>query len=371
MAFYLRTCFRLMASLMLLSGTVFAKLPPGFKETAYVKSLKAPSTFGFAPDGRLFICEQTGEVKIFRDGALLEKLFLKLDVDSEGEHGVLGITFDPQFALNHYLYIYYTAKTPYIHNRVSRFVAADDVADPDHEQILLELEDMQGSVYHSGGALVFGNDGKLYIGVGDNGGRPFGKNAQRLTTVFGKILRINPDGSTPIDNPFYKKTTGVYQSIWAFGLRNPFTLSFLSGTDKLYINDVGPLDWEEINEGEPGANYGWPDASGISNDKGYNNPIFAYPHGVAGDNSAGCGISGGTFYDPKNVQFPDIYRGKYFFIDYCNNWIRVLNPEDKSVTIFAKDIASNPVTLKVGPDGGLYYMSRWLRGIYRIGFTQR
>lgn len=387
-------------------------MPPGFKEKAFVKSLKAPSTFGFAPDGRLFICEQTGEVKIFRDGALLDKLFLKLEVNSKGEHGMLGITFDPQFALNHYVYIYYTATTPYVHNRVSRFTADQDVGNPNEEQILMDLPDLQGSEYHSAGALRFGNDDKLYIGVGDNAGRPFLRNAQLMTSLFGKILRVNSDGTPPTDNPFYKTTTGIYQSIWALGLRNPFTIAFLPGTNNFYINDVGPLDWEEINESERGGNYGWPDAigpapgtispspdtgggaagainpssdavggaadainpspgagGGSPDTSGYKNPIFTYPHGRIGDNTSGCAITGGTFYNPKSFQFPEAYRGKYFFIDYCNNWVKILNPEDKSVTTFATEVAPNPVSIIVGPDGALYYISRWLRGIYRLGYT--
>ncbi|MEO7165281.1 MAG: PQQ-dependent sugar dehydrogenase [Bdellovibrionia bacterium] len=368
----MKVCFQVIFSILFilsLQGIVHAKLPAGFKETTVVKSLPSPSTFSFAPDGRLFICEQTGEIRIFRDGALQKELFLKLDVDAEGEHGLLGITFDPQFDSNHYMYVYYTAKTPYVHNRVSRFVADNDVAKGENEEILLELNDMQGSIYHSAGAVRFGNDGKLYVGVGENGGRPYVRNAQLLTNPFGKVLRINSDGSIPTDNPFYIVTTGIYRAIWALGLRNPFTISFQPGTNRVFFNDVGPIDWEEINEGEAGANYGWPDASGVSTDTRYSNPIFAYAHGPIDDDKVGCAISGGTFYNPKIPHFPDTYTGKYFFIDYCNNWMRILNPEDKSVTTFTKDLSPNPVSLEVGPDGALYYMSRWMKGIFRIKYT--
>jgi glucose/arabinose dehydrogenase len=368
MNLYLRVIF---TSLLMLAlpGTAAAKLPAGFKETAFVKALSAPSTFGFAPDGRLFICEQTGEIKIFRDGALLKELFVNVDADAEGEHGLLGITFDPQFETNHYLYVYYTSKLPYVHNRVSRFVADTDVAKIEDEKIILELDDMEGSIYHSAGALRFGPDGKLYVGVGENGGRPFLRNAQLLTNPFGKILRINSDGSIPTDNPFYALTTGIYRSIWALGLRNPFTIAFQPGTHKMMLNDVGPEDFEEINEGEAGANYGWPDASGYSSDTRYKGPIFSYPHGPIDNDKVGCAISGGTFYNPKVAQYPDVYAGKYFFVDYCNNWLRMLNVEDKTVTTFAKDLSPNPVSLEVGPDGSFYYISRWLNGIFRIKYT--
>ena len=357
------TIFTLFA---LIPAVALGKLPQGFKETRLVKGLSSPVTFGFAPDERLFICEKTGEVKIFKDGKLLENLFVKLDPDSEGEHGLLGIAFDPQFNENHFLYIYYTATMPYVHNRVSRFKADGDVS-TESEKIVLELDNLKGSQYHSAGAIGFGPDGKLYIGTGDNAGLPAGNNSQLLTNPFGKVLRVNSDGSIPQDNPFYQITSGIYRSIWAIGFRNPFTFDFQPGTSRFYVNDVGPTDWEEINEGVPGGNYGWPETSGPSGDTRFLAPLFAYSHGPVTSETEGCAISGGAFYSA--LQFPKEYDGKYFFIDYCNNWMRVLNPEDKTVSPFGTDLAANPVSLKIGPDGSLYYISRWMKNIYRISYS--
>lgn len=360
----------LISGLIFLPSLAYSKLPAGFKESLVVKPLPSPVTFGFAPDGRMFICEQTGEIRIFKDGQLLETLFLKLEVDSQGEHGVLGIAFDPQFESNHYVYVYHTTTKPELHNRVSRFTADGDVAKPGSEQILLDLDPLLGSIYHSAGAMRFGPDGKLYAGVGDNASRPSPQNAQILTNPFGKILRINSDGTIPQDNPFFAMTSGLYRSIWARGFRNPFTFAFVPNTNRIYVNDVGANEWEEINDVSVGENFGWPDVAGISDSHQFKNPVFAYSHGPGAKDETGCAISGGAFYNTSHPTYPDAYTGKYFFIDYCSNWMRVLNPEDHTVTTFAKDLAPNPVSLEVGPDGSLYYMSRWLRGIYRITYQQ-
>src|SRR5262249_42088731 len=128
---------------------------------------------------------------------------------------------------------------------------------PDRTDIL-DLDPL-GATNHNGGAIHFGPDGKLYIGVGDNAD---GSNSQSLHNLLGKILRINADGTIPTDNPFFNATTGEGQAIWALGLRNPFTFAFQSGTGKMFINDVGQGSFEEIDRGIAGSNYGWPDTEG-------------------------------------------------------------------------------------------------------------
>src|SRR5262249_29531611 len=158
-----------------------------------------------------------------------------------------------------------------------------------------------------------GIDGKLYIGVGENAN---GANSQSLNTLLGKMLRINPDGSIPGDNPFVTTATGVNRAIWALGLRNPFTFAVQPGTGRIFINDVGQNTFEEINEGVAGANYGWPAAEGPSTDPAFRNPLFYYGHG-SGD-SLGFAITGGAFYNPATVQFPADYVGDYFFADLVN-----------------------------------------------------
>ena len=194
---------------------------------------------------------------------LLSQPFLTLTVNSDGERGLIGIAFDPAFATNQFVYVYYTATTPTIHNRVSRFTASGNVAVPGSETIVFDLDNLSSATNHNGGAIHFGPDGKLYVATGENGNSAL--NAQSLNTVLGKILRLNKDGTIPTDNPFFTSTTGKNRAIWALGLRNPFTFAFRPFAGDLYINDVGETSWEEINDGIAGANYGWPDTGGLDN----------------------------------------------------------------------------------------------------------
>jgi glucose/arabinose dehydrogenase len=203
-----------------------ATLPSGFFETLVASGLRGPTAMQFAPDGRLFVCEQSGSVRVIKDGVLLTAPFVTLNVNDEGERGLLGIAFDPNFAVNQYVYLYYTATSPAVHNRVSRFTANGNVAVAGSESIVLELDNLSSASIHNAGALGFGPDGKLYIGVGDNAD---GSNAQTVTNLFGKILRINKDGTIPTDNPFYSQAGGRNRAIWSLGLRNPFTFAFNPG----------------------------------------------------------------------------------------------------------------------------------------------
>lgn len=329
-------------------------LRSGFAETQVASGLANPTAMAFAPDGRLFVCQQGGQLRVIKDGALLPAPFVTVTVNASGERGLLGVAFDPDFATNQFVYIYYTATSPAIHNRVSRFTANGDVAVPGSEVILLELNNLSSATNHNGGALHFGLDDKLYVAVGDNAN---GANAQTLGNLLGKMLRINKDGSIPSDNPFVTQTTGVNRAIWALGLRNPFTFSIDAVTGRMLINDVGQNTWEEVNEGEAGANYGWPATEGPTTDPNYKSPIYAYQHN-AGD-VRGCAITGGAVYSGVPQQFPAAYGGDYFFADYCGGWINQLNEADALVTpTFATELASFPVDLKVGPDGALYYLSR-------------
>src|SRR6266487_1229133 len=151
------------------SRATAATLPPGFTEAQVGSNLSgSPTAMAFAPDGRLFVCQQGGQLRVIKNGVLLSTPFVTLTVDSSGERGLLGIAFDPNFATNHYLYVYYTVATSPIHNRVSRFTAAGDTAAPGSEAVILELNNLSSATNHNGGATHFGPDGKLYIGVGEN-----------------------------------------------------------------------------------------------------------------------------------------------------------------------------------------------------------
>lgn len=287
-----------------------------------------------------------------KNGTLLSSTFLKLTVNTSGERGLLGIAFDPAFATNKHLYLYYTATTPVVHNRVSRFTANGDRVVAGSERVIFDLPAPGDSARHNGGAIRFGADGKLYIAVGDNQN---GANSQSLSSVFGKLLRINKDGSIPSSNPFFTSTTGKNRAIWALGLRNPFNFDVQRGAGRIFINDAGEDTWEEINDGIAGSNYGWPLTEGPTDDPRFRGPVFSYGQG----NSAteGCVITGGTFYNPATVQLPSAFVGDYFFADFCSGWIRRFDPETGNAHAFATGI-DRPVALAVAKNGALLYLAR-------------
>jgi len=309
----------------------------------------------FAPDGRLFVAEQRGTLRVVKAGGKLAT-FLDISgkVDPTGERGLLGVAFDPSFSSNHYVYLYYTRKatTTPAHNRVIRVTAHGDRAVPGSEKLILRLDNLSTATNHNGGAIHFGEDGMLYVAVGDNAN---GDNAQSLRTLKGKMLRINKDGTIPQGNPFYKRATGSNRAIWALGLRNPFSFAVQPHTGKMFINDVGEDRREEIDRGAAGANYGWPRYEGPESNPKYRNPVFSYGHGST--NTTGCAITGGAFYNPATRRFPSGYVGDYFFADLCGGWIRRLDGATGAVSGFATAIAS-PVDLEVGKGGSLYYLSR-------------
>ena len=252
-----------------------ASVPAGFTDTAVTAALANPTAMALAPDGRFFITQQGGALRVVKNGALLPTPFLDLAVDDAGERGLLGVALDPGFAGNQFVYVYYTTPNAPKHNRVSRFIAQGDVAAPGSETVILDLDALSGATNHNGGALHFGPDGKLYVAVGENAN---GGNSQSLGTVLGKILRLNADGSIPADNPFSNSTTGKNRAIWALGLRNPFTFTFSAG-GLMFINDVGQNTWEEIDDGIAGSNYGWPATEGATSNPAYRTPLYSYGHG--------------------------------------------------------------------------------------------
>jgi glucose/arabinose dehydrogenase len=342
-----------------------AVLPAGFSESVAGSGISRGTAMEISPDGRLFVTEQGGTMKVFQNGALLQSNFFRdtpLTVDSAGERGLLGIAFDPHYEANHFVYVYYTATTPATHNRVSRFTAdaTGDLALPGSETVILDLDNLSAATNHNGGAIHFAPDGTLFIGVGDNAN---GNNAQSLTSLFGKVLRINPDGSIPASNPFFNVTAGNDRAIWALGLRNPFTFAFQPGTGRLFINDVGQSSFEEIDVGTPGANYGWPMTEGPTNVPGITGPLFAYDH-----SGGRCAIVGAAFYDPAVNQFPAAYVGNYFFGDLCSGQISRLDPTTNAVSTFASGV-SNLVDLKVDPQGNLYYLAQGTGQVMRVQFT--
>ena len=206
-----------------------ATVPPGFTDSLVAAGLSNPTAMALAPDGRIFVCEQGGTLRVIKNGVLLPTPFLTVTVDPSGERGLLGVAFDPNFVSNQLVYIYYTATTPTLHNRISRFTAAGDVAMAGSETIVMDLDNLSTATNHNGGALHFGPDGNLYVAVGDNANA---SNAETLANRLGKMLRISSTGAIPTDNPFFNTATGDNRAIWALGLRNPFTFSFQPAWDE-------------------------------------------------------------------------------------------------------------------------------------------
>jgi putative heme-binding domain-containing protein len=336
-------------------------LPPGFEWQTIAQGLTGTTALAAAPDGRVFVCEQTGTLRVVKNDRLLAEPCLKLAVDDQWERGLIGVTVDPRFDENHQLYVVYVAREPYPHHRVGRFTLAGDIAQADSERVLFTGDDqtkLGGKIPagHQGGAIHFGADGRLYVALGEQTAET---PAQALDSLLGKILRIESDGKIPADNPFYGETTGKYRAIWARGCRNPFTFAVDPQTGLMLINDVGG-QFEEINVGRPGANYGWPTADhGPTADARFQGPIFWYPQ---------ASIGGAAFCPTGELPhaFPSRFRGRYFFMDFVQGWIRWIDPSSTKrpvpSEVFATGLA-RPVDLAFGADGSLYVLLRdaWVR----------
>jgi glucose/arabinose dehydrogenase/PKD repeat protein len=339
-----------------------AAAPPADFQTSLVvgDGLNGPSGFEIAPDGRIFILERSGKIKIVKDGQLLPTPFADLPSEDTGDRGLIGIAFDPDFGVsNHYVYFYYTGHD--LLNHLVRFNAADDVGTDGPFELFRTSS--PSHLLHVGGSIRFGPDGKLYFAVGDNGD---GTNAQDLSNPHGKIMRINNDGSIPDDNPFAGQP-GKLGAIWAYGFRNPWRFQFDSATGRLYDGDVGDFSWEEINRIVKGGNYGWPLKEGMcqSSCAGFTNPTYAYPH--AGESAA---VTAGPVY--RGDMFPEEYRGDFFFADYARGFIRNADLDangDVSAVHEFDEQAGSAVDLKIAPDGSLYYITYFPGALYRVTYN--
>ncbi len=328
-------------------------LPDDFELRTVVTGLDGATALEVLPDGRVLVCEQLGRVRVIENGKMLDEPFVTLPVDAYWERGVIGVTYDPSFPAKPYIYVCWVAKEPYPHHHISRFTMKGNVAIEGSEKLLLVGDDqtkMGGKVPagHQGGAVHFGNDGKLYIAIGEQTAE---KPSQSLDSFLGKILRINADGSIPEDNPFCKEAKGKYRAIWARGSRNPFTFAFRQPDGLMLINDVGG-SYEEVNVGRSGANFGWPTVDHGDEARyqvaEFDGPIHSYIH---------SSINGAAFC-PVESPWPKHWRGRYFFADYIHGWIHTLDPDNPSdVDTFVEGMR-RPVDLRFAPDGSLYVLLR-------------
>jgi glucose/arabinose dehydrogenase/PKD repeat protein len=343
-------------------------LPSGFTEMIVVQDhelLTQLTAMTFAPDGRLFVLEKKGNVRVIKNDKVNATPFFSVNVKGDAERGLDGIALDPDFQNNGFVYLYYTSTASI--NRLVRVTA--DPANPDRalEGSMVVLLDGIGSEtgFHNGGSMQFGIDGMLYLGTGDGG---ISSHASDLSSLNGKVLRLDvanyPGDLIPDDNPFIA-TPGARLEIWARGFRNPFTSGVDPVTGRIYINDVGGSKAEEINELTKGGDFGWPAEEGAGTNPATIDPIYQYLHrGVAeGTDSA---ITGGVFY--RGTSFPPEYRGKYFFADYTRKFLRMLDPATGQASTFIDPQFKNTIDLDVGPDGALYALSfqwRVMKYIYR------
>ena len=323
------------------------KFPEGFTVETIATGLTAASAFEVLPDGQVLICEQTGQLRLATAGKLRPEPLLDLDVERNRERGLIGVTVHPQFPQAPYVYICRVRQQPYTHHVISRFTMTENGIKPDSEVVLLEGDD-QGRLGGSdpasaqGGAMHFGPDGCLYVALGEQTAAGFARNPNSL---LGKILRIKDDGSIPEDNPFFTRTQGKYRSVWAVGLRNPFSFAIRPGTNDLYVADVGGRH-EELNVVTAGSDSGWPNYDHGPTANGFVSPIHYYQR------SCICG----TAFAPSN--WPPALRNRLFFGDFVQGWIRVLNPDKPEEFITFAEGLRRPVDLRFGPDGRLYILMR-------------
>lgn len=339
--------------------------PDAYTWSQVASGLDRPVDLQSDPSGRLWVVEKPGQIHILQNGQVIEPPLLNIEDlvnATSNEMGLLGLALHPNFSENGFFYVNYTGAGG--DTFISRFTANGDTADPSSEVILLRVT--QPFPNHNGGTMNFGPDGYLYAGLGDggSGGDPNG-NGQSLDTLLGKILRIDVDSAEPYaipsDNPFGDE-------IWAYGLRNPWRMSFDSATGDLYIGDVGEREWEEIDlipAGSPGGeNFGWDYREGAHDFEGGGpagmiDPIAEYSHA-----EGGCAVTGGYVY---RGAMPE-WNGIYLFGDYCTGlvwgltrsgeaWQRqLLFDTDFNITSFGQD--ENGEVYIVADGGGVYLLAR-------------
>ena len=342
----------------------------------FVSGLSDPVDIQSARDGsnRLFVVEQSGRIRIVRNGQLLNQPFLDIRgrLTTGSERGLLGLAFPAGFAQSQRFYVNYTGAGG--HTMISMFEATGDpdIANANSEVVLLTFN--QPFSNHNGGQLQFGPDGMLYIASGDggSGGDP-NNNGQNRNTLLGKLLRLDVESqpgtlNVPGSNPFVN-TPNARGEIWAYGLRNPWRFSFDRENGQLWIADVGQNVFEEVNRSSSssaGLNYGWRRMEGLQcfeancDMSGLTLPVHAYGH------SQGCSVTGGYVY--RGGRFPGL-RGIYIYGDFCSG--RIWGIDDQNQNRLLLDTNFEISTFGQDRNGEIYLADRGAGRIYRILGEQR
>ena len=369
-------------------------LPSGFHMETVTDNLDLPTTFSFVPDGRIFIAEKAGRVKVWKPGQgylnTRPLIDIRDEVDSFVDRGLIGMAIDPDFMHNGYLYLLYAWDAPgQAHNvdeprrsRLVRYTVEGDVVRPNSSLVLLG-DHMNDKQNHSVGTLAFAPDGALFVSLGDGSlsAMPdqLSLRAQRLDNVQGKLLRIDPrTGEGLKGNPFFDPANpmSARSRIWAYGFRNPFRFAVSPLTSLPYVADVGWNSFESLMIATSGADFGWPclegetlvkefasaqECAGLTYAKTQKKEMI-YPH--SGNNAA---VVAGDFITGPN--FPAHQAGGFLFGDYSQQFIKraQLGPDGHvtSVEAFATG-AGELVAMKFGPDGALYTLSIYSGGLRRI-----
>ena len=395
--------------------------PAGFTLTKITDGLVAPTAAQFAPDGRIFVAQKNGVVKLYKNGVLRPQPFYTIpNVNDYVDRGLLGLALDPNFATNGYVYLLYThdnnpsniagPKT----GRLVRVTANGDQAVAGSEFVVLGTNvgnSVQTScnnfvlgsdclpadgLSHAPGSVRFAPDGKLIVSIGDAAGYDdvdrLAFLAQNLDSTAGKILRINPDGTAPSDNPYYNGSPTANRSkVFAYGVRNAFRLSVRPSDGLIMAGDVGWNTWEEINVVPKGGNLGWPcyeandqqNGTGAPGIKAYKDepecqqmyqnppanlvsPIHYYPHPPS------SAVVSGGFYTGNG--YPAQYKDMFFYADYAKNQIYAMRLNAANAMVPSSNItfasnAGGPVNFFTGADGDLYYLAINNGGIYRIAYS--
>ena len=383
-------------------------LPDGFTAEVVAGDLDVATDFAFLPDGRVLVSEKSGVVRIFDDGTPAAAPLLDLSAKMNGAlwRGLMAVAVDPDFEQNGYVYVVYTGlpkdrsrdSTEPTHVVLARYTVTDDKAG--EERILLGAEGEQAGSCpglpagadcipadhdHIGSDIVFTDDGTMFVGTGDGGGKERVEEtaftAQDVDALSGKILHIDREGRGLASNPFYEGDPAANRAkVWALGVRNPFRLTLTSSGTPV-VGDVGWLDADEVDVASAGVNLGWPCYEGLEQTHEYRStercralyasgrtftePVLALEH------SGGRSVTGGAFVEGDD--YPAEYRG-YIYGDWVQSWLRVapLDPASGELVGEERDFATGaggPVAFRIGPDGRLYYLALNHGALYRIDYS--